>query len=314
MARTKTKEPRTALEAVEGIDLSGKVFVVTGAYSGLGAATTRALLQAGATVVAAGRNMESQREFSNELKGSGDFEDSQLDASQTVDLASLGSAADFAKYVRAKYTTVHALINNAGVMNTPAGVTADGFEIQMGTNVIGHFLVAKLLADVTKRQIWLSSKGHAILGTPPFGHDLVRAPRIDLDAITQMDERSYQGWQRYQQSKLGAILLAKQFPLEHPGLTACSVHPGIVQTNLSRHTSIWSLLKFVVAMPLGGERSVSAEVGARTQTMCAVTPELQEGAYYVGCKPSETAECAQNMDDAKRLYDYCDKATRSFQG
>jgi hypothetical protein len=113
--------------------------------------------------------------------------------------------------------------------------------------------------------------------------------------------------------KLGAILLARQFPLEYPGLAACSVHPGIVQTNLGRHTSVWSLLKFVVAMPFGGERPASAEVGARTRAPCAVTPELENGASHVNCEPAETVECAKNMDDAKRLYDCCDEATRPFQ-
>ena len=313
MAKKQPGIPSNALEAVKGMDLSDKVFVVTGAYSGLGAATTQALLTAGATVVTTGRSKEAQQEVADGLRTSGQFDPSQIDATHTLDLANLASARDFARYVEATYETVHGLINNAGVMNTPAGTTADGFEIQMGTNVIGHFLVAKILAERTQRQIWLSSRGHAINGTPPFGHDLERAPRIDLEAITQMDERDYKGWQRYQQSKLGAILLAKQFPLEYPGLEACSVHPGIVQTNLGRHTSIWSFLKFAVAMPFGGERPVKAEVGARTQTMCAVTTALETGAYYVDCAPSETAECAQNMDDAKRLYDYCDDATSAFQ-
>ena len=276
---TRLERPTTAMEAVSGLELHGKNFVITGAYAGLGAATTRALLAAGARVVVAGRNPVAQERFAEELSGDGSFNTDQVDASQTLDLGSLASVREFATYIESRYERIDCLINNAGVMNTPPGVTADGFETQFGINVVGHFLLAKLLARATKRQVWLSSKGHANVGAPPFGHDPARAPRIDLDAIKKVDGDSYDGWRRYQQSKLGNVLLARQFPLEYPHLTACSVHPGIVRTNLSRHTSIWALLRFVIAMPFGGERPVSPERGASTQTFCAVTAELEQGAY-----------------------------------
>ena len=200
-------------------------------------------------------------------------------------------------------------------MNTPSGVTKDGFEIQMGTNVIGHFLLAKILAEITKRQVWLSSGGHALIGSPPGNHDYTLAPRIDLDIIRKVDNQTYDGWQRYQQSKLGDILLSKQFPIEYKHLKSCAINPGVVRTNLGRHISIWSLLKFVIAGFSGGQQVVSPEQGARTQTLCAVMPddELVNGAYYTNCTVSEEALCAKNMDDAKKLYDYCDEVTKPFQ-
>ena len=324
MAGGKMKQDarRTAMQVVQDVDLSGKVFIITGAYSGLGAATAKALLSAGARVIVTGRNPESLKDFAKELKtttrADGSVCDAGLiDSSLTVDLADLATVRDFARGVQSNYDRVDCLINNAGVMNTPPGMTKQGFEIQMGTNVIGHFLLAKNLAGNTKRQVWLSSKGHTIFGPPPFGNDLAKARRIDLDAITKVDEKSYNGWQRYQQSKLGDILLAKQFPIEYSHMIACSVHPGIVQTNLARHTSIWSLLRFIIAMPFGGERPVSPEVGASTQTLCAVMPEeeLASGAYYADRAVSDdVADCAKRTDDAKKLYDYCDEVTRPFQG
>ncbi len=320
---TKKAEPgdvRTALEVVEGLDLSGKCFVITGAYSGLGAATTKALLTAGAKVIVVRRNPKSQEDFVNELTTSKHdngpvFDASLIDATHTMDLGSLASVRDFANYVKTTYDSIDCLINNAGVMNTPAGVTKDGFEIQMGTNVIGHFLLAKILAEITKRQVWLSSSGHALNGSPPGNHDYTLAPRINLDVILEVDKQSYDGWKRYQQSKLGDILLSKQFPVEYNHLKSCAVHPGVVRTNLSRHISIWSLLKFMVAGFSGGQQIVSPEQGARTQILCAVMPdnELVSGAYYANCAVSEEALCAKNMDDAKKLYDYCDKATKVFQ-
>jgi NAD(P)-dependent dehydrogenase (short-subunit alcohol dehydrogenase family) len=318
--KTKQNGPRTALEAVEGLDLSGKVFVVTGAYSGLGAATSKALLSAGAKVILTGRNPKSQEDFVNELAttkhaNGAVFDASMIDATHTIDLGSLASVRDFANYVKARYDGIDCLINNAGIMNTPAGVTRDGFEIQMGTNVIGHFLLAKILADITKRQVWLSSAAHALIGRPPGNHDLAKAPRIDLDAIDKIDEQTYDGWRRYQQSKLGDILLAKQFPVEYNHLKACAVHPGIVMTNVGRHVSTWTRLKFVFAFLSGAERVVPPEQGARTQTLCAVMPEdeLVSGAHYANGTVSEEAESAKNMEDAKKLYDYCDEVTRPFQ-
>ncbi|NND70322.1 MAG: SDR family NAD(P)-dependent oxidoreductase [Rhodothermales bacterium] len=305
--------PKTALEAVKGYDLSGKVFLITGAYSGLGAASTRALLSAGATVIAAGRNAKSQADFAAGFSsGPG-----TIDAEMTLDLGNLASVRDFAHHIQAKYATIDCLMNNAGVMNTPPGKTSDGFEVQMGTNVIGHFLLAKLLAPQTKRQIWLSSTAHLLIGDPPGDvHDHAKAPRINLDIIDKVDDQAYDSWHRYQQSKLGNILLAKRFPIEFGHIESCAVHPGVVRTNLSRHMSIVSILKYVWAAITGkGSKILTPEQGARTQTLCAIMhPEdLVPGGYYADCILAREGDSAQHMDDAKRLYDYCDNATRHFQ-
>lgn len=305
--------PRTAREAVRGHDLSGKTFLVTGAYSGLGAETTKALLSAGAIVIVAGRNAKSQADFVQELTtGPG-----RVDAERTLDLGSLASVRDFAHKILARYETIDCLINNAGIMNTPPGRTSDGFEVQMGTNVIGHFLLAKILAPRTKRQVWLSSAGHMLIGDPPGNHDHARAPRINLEAISKVDQQSYDSWHRYQQSKLGDILLSKQFLVEFDHLEGCSIHPGVVRTNLGRNSSMWTMVRFLWAALTGhGTKLVSPEQGARTQTLCAVMPseELIPGGYYADCVLAEEAESARNMEDAKRLYDYCDEVTRPVQG
>jgi NAD(P)-dependent dehydrogenase (short-subunit alcohol dehydrogenase family) len=301
------------MEAVRDHDLSGRTFLITGAYSGLGAATTEALLTAGANVVVAGRSAPAQQAYVHALAQR--FERSRIDGERTLDLASLANVRDFARHVHAKHARIDCLINNAGVMNTPPGQTTDGFEIQMGTNVIGHFLLAKLLVDVTHRQVWLSSAGHTLLASYPGPHDVKKAPRIDLDAITRVDPSAYDGWRRYQQSKLGDILLAKQFPVVYPHLKACSVHPGVVRTNLGRHLSAWTMVKFLFRAMTGEPLPKRPEEGARTQTWCAVMPdaELVSGAYYADAAVAVEAEAAKNMDDAKRLYDFCDAATRKFQ-
>lgn len=122
----------------------------------------------------------------------------------------------------------------------------------------------------------------------------------------------------YQQSKLGDILLARQFPKEFPNLEACSVHPGVVQTNLGQHLSFMDIWRFVYKMildPRNADRPVSPEVGARTQVMCAVADNVVNGDYYAFGKLENTdlADAAKNDEDATNLYDYCDKATKDFQ-
>lgn len=313
------KSSKKAVDIVEGLDLKDQVFLVTGAYSGLGAETTKALLKAKGTVIIAGRNEKRQADFAKELSGDASLKlsDKQLDASNTLDLGDLQSVKNFANYVYQSYPQINCLINNAGVMSTPAGMTKDGFEIQMGTNVIGHFLLSKILADKTKRQVWLSSMGHTLTGTPPGDvHHLDRAPRIKLDIIRKVDEKNYDSWHRYQQSKLGNILLAKQFPIVYGHMKACSVHPGVVRTNLSRHISLLTMIKYLFhGLFQGGERIVTPDIGASTQTLCAVMPDedLVNGAYYADCKVAEEAQSAKNMEDAKMLYDYCNDATKAYQ-
>ena len=299
---------KTAFDIIEGQDLSGKVFLITGGYAGLGAINTRALLKAQATVIITGRSARTQADFAQSLKEDPglSFADEQLDASHTMDLGDLKSVQAFARYIVDTYDQIDCLINNAGVMNTPPGKTKDGFETQMGINVIGHFLLSKLLVDITKRQVWLSSKGHIRYG----------APRIELDAITQVIEEDYIPRRRYQQAKLGNILLAKAFAQQYPHLKAVSLHPGGVKTDLGRHMTTQQKILFVLKNPIIVMSMVEAEVGAATQVLVATMPDsaLNNGAYYADCRVTQEAESARNMEDAQKLFGYCDEVTAAFQG
>jgi NAD(P)-dependent dehydrogenase (short-subunit alcohol dehydrogenase family) len=155
----------TALEVAEAnkASIDGHVFVVTGAYSGIGLEATKALLTAGGTVVLTGRSESLLRETVDSLQKEG-FDEAKIDGGCTIDLADLETVKAFAAYVKGKYDRI-VLICNAGVMATPPGVTKQGFEQQFGVNVIGHFLLAKLLVDVTSRQVWLSSSAHRAVRT-----------------------------------------------------------------------------------------------------------------------------------------------------
>ena len=309
---------KTAFDAVKNLNLSGKVFLVTGGYSGLGKVTVKALLKANGKVIIVGRNKISQEKFVQELLVNKDFNvsSSQIDAEHTMDLEDLASVSKFAKYIERKYSQIDVLINNAGVMRTPPGKTKDGFEVQMGTNVIGHFLLSKILAPKTKRQVWLSSVAHKLIDQYPGEESLENAPRIDIEMINKVDNTNYNSWRRYQQSKLGIILISKQFIKEYPTLQSYSVHPGAVQTNISRHYTIWEFLKAIPKLILLGQfKLLNPESGAATQVYCSVASanDLENGAYYFNCKVEESSKASHNEEDAKKLYDFCNIATKSFQ-
>lgn len=287
--------------------------------------TVKALLKVGAKkVVVGGRNAKAQEEFVAKLKAEqeehGDDDnaydtDKQLDGSHTIDLANLQSVKDFGTYVSETYPTVDVLICNAGIMNTPAGVTKDGFEQQMGVNVIGHWLLAHILAKQTKRLVFVSSYGHTLKG----------APRIDIDAIKSFSMDSiddYDGFKAYQQSKLGNILLAKEFAKRYDGLEAVSLHPGSIYTALYRETGIVSALKLTASMVPNIVRGNVTQVfpktpsmGASTTVTCATlsSDDLVSGAYYSNCAVATESEAAKNIEDAAALFDYCDEVTKKFQ-
>jgi NAD(P)-dependent dehydrogenase (short-subunit alcohol dehydrogenase family) len=308
---------KTASEAVKNLDLTGKVFLVTGAYSGLGAASTKAFLKAKAKVIIVGRNRESQDKFVQELLSDQSLKISpnQIDAEKTMDLGDLQSVSEFAKHIDDNYDLIDVLLNNAGIMRTPYGKTKDGFEIQMGTNVIGHFLLSKILAPKTKRQVWLSSAGHTLMDQYPGEHSNENAPRINIESIANIDSNSYNTWRRYQQSKLGDLLLSKQFIKEFPDLYSYAVHPGVVQTNLGKHISFFDKVKMIPKLLTGKLKMKKPDDGASTQVYCSVFPtsELENGAYYADCHLEPSSKASNNADDAKKLFDYCNEVTKAYQ-
>lgn len=308
---------KTALEVVQHQNLEGKVFLITGGYAGLGAESAKALLKAKAKVIIVGRNAKTQQKFVADLLNDKSLKisEKQIDAEQTMDLGDLESVSQFAKHIYHKYEQIDVLMNNAGIMATPAGKTKDGFEIQMGTNVIGHFLLAKILAPKTKRQVWLSSAGHLLVDEYPGKQSIENAPSIDIEAITNVDANNYHSWRRYQQSKLGDILLSKQFIKEFPGLYSYSVHPGTNQTNLGKHISFWNKLKMIPKMITGQIKIKKPEEGAATQVYCSVASviELENGAYYADCQLEPSAKSSHNAEDAKKLFDYCNRVTKKYQ-
>ena len=279
----------------------------------------KALLQVGAKkVVIGGRNRKLQNDFLVALKKEQNDvydTDSQVDGSHLIDLADLQSVKEFGTYVAKTYPVVDVLICNAGVMNIPAGVTKQNVEQQMGVNCVGHFLLAKMLAKQTKRQVWVSSYGHTLKGGERINIERLR--KFTLNNFTE-----YDGWKSYQQSKLGNILLAKEFKKQYPNLEAVSLHPGTIYTNLYRETGIISAIKISLSMLPAAFRGDLMQVipklpsaGASTTITCSTLPSntLVNGGYYSNCAVGYENAAAKNMDDAAKLFDYCDEVTKEFQ-
>ncbi len=234
----------------------GRTFVVTGANSGLGLSTARELARAGAHVVLACRDVAKGEAAAAGLTGSV--------AVRPLDLADLASVRAFAAALDGP---VDVLINNAGLMAVPQRTTADGFEMQVGTNHLGHFALTGLLLDrISDRVVTLSSGAHQV-------------GRIHLDDLNN-EHRSYQRWRAYAQSKLANLMFA--YELQHRFVAAGSLrrsmaaHPGYAATNLQSHTES---VQDVVMGLLNRVVSQSADAGALPSLYAATVPDLAGGSY-----------------------------------
>jgi NAD(P)-dependent dehydrogenase (short-subunit alcohol dehydrogenase family) len=193
-------------------DMTGRSVIVTGANSGIGRAAAGALAGAGARVVLAVRDTEKGRAAAAGMPGETEV--------RRLDLASLDSVREFATGWTGE---LDLLINNAGVMVPPLGRTADGFELQFGTNHLGHFALTNLLLEqITGRVVTVSSTGH-------------RMGRIDFDDLN-WERRPYKAWRAYGQSKLANLLftaeLQRRLTAAGSGVLATAAHPGYAATNL----------------------------------------------------------------------------------
>jgi NAD(P)-dependent dehydrogenase (short-subunit alcohol dehydrogenase family) len=301
---------RTAVQVVEGIDLSGKVCVITGASSGLGRESARALAAVGAQVILAARDTDALAETVRWIHA--DVPDARTSTVQ-LDLTSLASVRAAAADIARAAPVIHVLMNNAGVMFTPFGRTRDGFEIQIGTNHFGHFeltrlLVPQLAAAAGARVVILSSGGH-VLGDVDFGDP-------------NWEHRDYDKFVAYGASKTANILHAVEADrrLRELGIRSYAVHPGTVATSLARHMSrsdFSQLRKQAVASGTARAGSTDGhldfttpEYGAATQVWAAVSPELadQGGLYLEDCGISEAvAPYARDAERAAKLWTLSEK-------
>jgi NAD(P)-dependent dehydrogenase (short-subunit alcohol dehydrogenase family) len=249
----------------------GKLAVVTGATGGLGYQTAIRLAQAGAEVVLTGRNEAKGREAVSKIRNQ--FPDAKI-GFDVLDLASLASVADFARRFATTHSSLDLLINNAGVMALPTRqTTADGFEMQFGTNYLGHYaLTARLLALLRRahqpRVVSLSSIAH-------------RTGFIQFSDL--QGERFYSPWKAYNQSKLAMLMFALELQRRSDAagwnLISTASHPGWARTDLFANGPGFGLISVAsqFAAPLFSQ---SAESGALPTLFAATSPQAEGGGYY----------------------------------
>jgi NAD(P)-dependent dehydrogenase (short-subunit alcohol dehydrogenase family) len=257
--------------------LSGKVAIVTGASSGIGLVTAEQLARQGALVVLACRRPAEAERAATAIRSR--VPNARLEV-RVLDLASLASVRAFATGFLAEHDALHLLINNAGVMNTPAGKTADGFETQLGTNHLGHFLLTELLRDLLVR-----SAPARIVNVSSCFHDraMGREGDIDFDDLS-FERRRYDGWRAYAQSKLANVLHARELArqLAGTGVTAVSVHPGWVRTQLMRYSVPIFVQNYVLRPALRLAGMIEPWEGAQSSLYAALAPDVaaHPGAFF----------------------------------
>ncbi|HUQ59808.1 SDR family NAD(P)-dependent oxidoreductase [Lentzea sp.] len=262
----------TALEVVEGVDLSGRRAVVTGGASGIGVETVRALAAAGAEVTIAARNLEAGREVASALSASTGNEKILV---APLELASQESVKAFA---RAWDGPLHLLVNNAGVMAPPLTRTPEGWELQFATNHFGHFALTLGLFDA------LRAEGARVVNVSSAGH--LSSPVV-FDDI-HYERREYDRWQSYGQSKTANILFGVEAGARwaSEGITMNALMPGGILTALQRHITPEELEER--RRLRGGDRPMrfkTPEQGAATTLVLAVSPlvEGRSGLYFEDC-------------------------------
>lgn len=263
----------TALDVIDGVDLAGKQAIVTGASSGIGIETARALAHAGAAVTLAVRDTDAGRQVADDITATTGNTDVTV---AEVDLADIASVDSF---VGRWAGPLHILVNNAGVMNTPETYTANGWELQFAVNHLGHFALATgfhpaLAAANGARVVSLASSGHGNAD-------------IDFDDLF-FHRRTYNPGVAYGQSKTAQILFAVEADRRwaHDGINANALMPGGVWTNLQRHWDPNSLASMKEQMA-AHEHSImkTPEQGAATSVLLAASPLLNGvgGRYFDDC-------------------------------
>jgi NAD(P)-dependent dehydrogenase (short-subunit alcohol dehydrogenase family) len=271
-------------------DQTGRVAVITGANTGLGYETALALAAHGAHVVLAVRDLDKGKDAISRIVSQSPQADVAL---QELDLTSLESVRSAARQLRADHDRIDLLINNAGVMYPPKSTTKDGFELQFGTNHLGHFALTGLLLDrllpvAGSRVVTISSIGHRI--------------RADIHFDDLQWEHSYNRVSAYGQAKLANLLFTYELQrrLAPRGTTiAVAAHPGGSNTELMRHLPGWAGSLYPVLAPVFQD----AAMGALPQLRAATDPSVQGGQYYGPGGFGQTRGYPELVGSSKKSHD-----------
>ncbi len=303
--RSRFNHETTTDQVLEGIDLRGKVAIVTGSSGGLGAEAARSLASKGAAVTITARDLAKGESVAESIRSSTGNAAIEV---RPLELGSPESIREFAKGWLSEHGELHILINNAGVMAGPLGRTERGFELQFGTNHLGHFLLTGLLtpaliAGAPSRVVCVSSGGHRF------------SPVVFEDP--NYESRAYDKWEAYGQAKTANILHAVELDrrLKGRGVRSYAIHPGGIMTELGRHLDAEDIKMLTERSSSAGIQWKEVPAGAATEVYAATAPELAEtGAVYLeDCGIADisndmeqsggVAAYALDTDNAKRLWE-----------
>jgi len=281
--------------------LDGKTVVITGANTGIGKETALDLSRRGAKIVMLCRNVEKAEAAAMEIRKVTEGEV----VVHKMDLSSLASVREAAEQLGNSLDKIDILINNAGIMACPEMRTQEGFELQFGTNHLGHFLLTNLVMPLIKN----AAPTARIVNVSSLAHEKGVMQWDDLN----WDKTPYDSLAAYCQSKLANILFTKELARkgDGSGVTVYALHPGVINTELGRHMKdtygVLAELLFKLAAPF----IKTAVNGAQTSIYCAVDEGLADksGRYYSDCKEKAVARQADSMEDAKRLWDISEELT-----
>ncbi|OAY43552.1 short-chain dehydrogenase TIC 32 B, chloroplastic [Manihot esculenta] len=298
----------SAEQVTEGIDASHLTAIITGGASGIGLETARVLALRKARVIIGARNMEAANEAKKIILE--EVEDGRVDVLK-LDLASIKSVREFARNFIALNLPLNILINNAGIMFCPYQLSEDGIEMQFATNHIGHFLLTNLLLDKMKETAKTTGVEGRIVNLSSIAHIHTYEDGIQFDDIN--NPTSYSDKRAYGQSKLANILHANEltrcFQEEGVNITANAVHPGLIMTNLMKHSAIlMRILKFFSFLLWK-----NVPQGAATTCYVALHPNLKgvSGKYFVDCNEIKPSTFARDELLARKLWDFSNKLINS---
>ncbi|XP_031616470.1 retinol dehydrogenase 12-like [Contarinia nasturtii] len=282
------------------IKATDKRVIITGTTSGIGLETARELAKREAHVYMACRDMKTCETVRDDII---------LDAKNRnvhcleCDLSSMESIRNFVKKYKEKENRLDILINNAGVMRCPHSLTKDGFEMQLGVNHMGHFLLTNLLLDLIKK-----SSPSRIINVSSSAHLKGEIKTSDLNS-----EKSYDAGDAYNQSKLANILFTRELArkLSGTGVTVNAVNPGLVDTKITRHMGVFKSFSGVIFKPLTWPFLKTSRSGAQTTLMVALDPKFDSisGLYYSNCEKAQVSEAAKNKTVGEWLWKVSEKWT-----
>jgi NAD(P)-dependent dehydrogenase (short-subunit alcohol dehydrogenase family) len=283
-------------------DQTGKTIIITGATSGLGKQATRVLAKKNAQIVMAIRNTEKGETLVKEILN--EYPNAKIEIQQ-LDLNSLESVSSFSSAFISNHNQLDIMINNAGIMMCPFSKTKDGFEIQMGTNHLGHFALTGHLMPLLKQ-----TKNSRLVVTSSLAH---RQGDIDFNDIN-WNKRKYKTGKAYGDSKLANLYftseLAKRKKEDSSYPTVVSAHPGWTKTELDRHSGLVKFLGNIVAQ--------TVEMGTLPSLRAATETDVKSGDYFGPSRMMEmrgnpiivqSNKLSHNTENAKKLWDLSEQLT-----